>query len=1265
MIVGLLVPPSPFMLRRAALSGWSVKTAGPHKYGCLLLPLPTDLAKEITDWTLEHVADVHVGKGGRENRPHVTLKYGFTEADGDVTERLVVLLARCGPIPVRLIGVSLFPPGDDGAVLKVDVESPELHSLNAAVSAGFDCVDKFPDYRPHITLSYIDPEAAELYAEEVPSFVGRTVLLDVAEYVTAEGEVTKLPLSFLPVFGSKADPTPPKIGESYFASCERDDGGHCLPSGEQGDRKPDDAASSVVPPVIKTRLSRLENRGLTCNYREPNKDIPDESRRYLNDPQQAAAVELYQMSHYHDINTHLWDGSRKLQPEHEWTLSKLQKTMAETKPFDEPVVVHRGPSLTGKQRSELISHLKSVGVGGEYEHKGFLSTSTGGIAKGEESSYDRPLQFVIRARKGLDVTPVADAEHAHEREMLLPPGRFKITKIEEQGGKTFVHFDQVIDNAGMSDSTDANITKSLPHAVKKFTKVTDKAGRTRCFQDGTPTACQSGEQPALEQHQQAPADDAPEQSTPAEEESQKADPQFEKEWAAAVESQLDEIESSNVADHDYSAQEVAAEQDWHTQLVTGRSANREAPLKPEDVGTVARFTSGLLNKKVGGESHVAALTKQAGAGKTENRITEPLHDALNRMSPETQGVNAVVAALIGWLFGEQALPIVEAMEPQAEGEQAPTEPENRTPDQEEESDTDAPRKTELAGVEMSPEDELAKAPQQIQERAEADPTFREQWLDVRRRRGVAKNRAVKKQQRLDQMTPDERKERADAAKAKLDARKGRQEGRSQQFWERQERKKEKEAVEKPAKKKRKKKGEKAMSFLNETSGGALLGVKPSPFANRKFLGVHAVKDMQQKKDKRGHRYCIETGKGRVPCPQLNKPGDIAERRAAARKLPPKKKPTAPTPKDVAKRAAGALAENDKAAVDKIADEIKRESAKTRGGLGVVGLKDIAAKLGMKGGLSNLKKAGLTAAIVEHLVTAKKLAPVNNLQTRLDRIKLAEKHTGQSFTDRVLSGVMGFINANDERYLEAVADASFDPDDPNRLPKASTLSYLKAMRKNALSAIRDGNVPVPQLKAVLSSLAENGYGRLSPDEFDSYLHGELTPEKAKAKVEAENQGIIPDGLKLVPVRKRKGKQPDKPPEDYTDRLRTPYGQRLAKISELEKAAGQPFLSRVMQGVTGHQDFRMNGQAEYEAALSRIVNEGGGTAGDNAIVERFAERVLEAIQHDEIDQRITGGVLESLDTEERAGTLSASELVKLSRKLKASDRGRFIDPKKLAS
>lgn len=39
--------------------------------------------------------------------------------------------------------------------------------------------------------------------------------------------------------GKKSMPAAPQVGESYFATCERDEGGHCLPSGEQGAAKPD------------------------------------------------------------------------------------------------------------------------------------------------------------------------------------------------------------------------------------------------------------------------------------------------------------------------------------------------------------------------------------------------------------------------------------------------------------------------------------------------------------------------------------------------------------------------------------------------------------------------------------------------------------------------------------------------------------------------------------------------------------------------------------------------------------------------------------------------------------------------------------------------------------------------------------------------------------------------------------------------------------------------------------------------------------------
>ncbi|RJQ27125.1 hypothetical protein C4577_02285 [Candidatus Parcubacteria bacterium] len=145
----------------------SGKSLGDHKYGCLIAELPADIKKQITDWSIENVLDCHLGKGGREFNPHITLKYGFDNPSEEDMQTIKMILAKTGPIQIKLGDISIFDEGDDGVPLKIDVYSPQLHSIYHEISKSVPCNDKwYPDYKPHVTIAYIDPQFSFIYTSD-------------------------------------------------------------------------------------------------------------------------------------------------------------------------------------------------------------------------------------------------------------------------------------------------------------------------------------------------------------------------------------------------------------------------------------------------------------------------------------------------------------------------------------------------------------------------------------------------------------------------------------------------------------------------------------------------------------------------------------------------------------------------------------------------------------------------------------------------------------------------------------------------------------------------------------------------------------------------------------------------------------------------------------------------------------------------------------------------------------------------------------------
>lgn len=96
---------------------------------------------------------------GRELSPHITVKYGIKSDDIDELRKV---LAGVSPIRAKLGSVSLFKnPEHD--VLKIDVDSRDLHKVHQLINEHFENEDIWPEYKPHATIAYLKPGAGRKY----------------------------------------------------------------------------------------------------------------------------------------------------------------------------------------------------------------------------------------------------------------------------------------------------------------------------------------------------------------------------------------------------------------------------------------------------------------------------------------------------------------------------------------------------------------------------------------------------------------------------------------------------------------------------------------------------------------------------------------------------------------------------------------------------------------------------------------------------------------------------------------------------------------------------------------------------------------------------------------------------------------------------------------------------------------------------------------------------------------------------------------------
>jgi 2'-5' RNA ligase len=127
------------------------------KQGYLMLNFEPEDAMRFSKWSRQNIPDSKLGASGREDTPHITLRWGINTGD---IGHLKSFFSEQSPVQATLGALTRFPGVDDGNqdALVAPVESESIHKLHHAVVSTFHShlgPVKFNTYRPHVTLAYL------------------------------------------------------------------------------------------------------------------------------------------------------------------------------------------------------------------------------------------------------------------------------------------------------------------------------------------------------------------------------------------------------------------------------------------------------------------------------------------------------------------------------------------------------------------------------------------------------------------------------------------------------------------------------------------------------------------------------------------------------------------------------------------------------------------------------------------------------------------------------------------------------------------------------------------------------------------------------------------------------------------------------------------------------------------------------------------------------------------------------------------------------
>lgn len=171
--------------------------AEPHEFSSTQVNLPEDISGKMIAASRK-IADADLAEDGREDKPHVTVKFGLHDDAPDAVRKLI---ENEPPIKVKFGKTSIFETPEYD-VVKVEVESQDLHRLNKKIAESLPNTETHPTYQPHATLAYVKKGEGKKYIGMTDLEGTETTLQSIA-FSDKERKHTEIPL-----LGKPADAKP-------------------------------------------------------------------------------------------------------------------------------------------------------------------------------------------------------------------------------------------------------------------------------------------------------------------------------------------------------------------------------------------------------------------------------------------------------------------------------------------------------------------------------------------------------------------------------------------------------------------------------------------------------------------------------------------------------------------------------------------------------------------------------------------------------------------------------------------------------------------------------------------------------------------------------------------------------------------------------------------------------------------------------------------------------------------------------------------------